>query len=361
VYDLSILSSLPHSLQYTPPVPSLTRLRPLFNVGIHDIPYLTELTKTASESNETTTEESSGWIACTTDEILALKTDLYDILVELPNPDRPRKTSKRGRKPKNKGTGASRWPIIKLSGSTEELKATQRDLRRYRSLRRALAPLTKLENDRKSQETLDLHEDDEETHLLFNSMHETFVDEGEEELQHRQDEEKVTERASWSELAYSSFMWWASAGEREEGLKTEDDQDAALLGNLHDVVRLVVGRRGYRDDASEDEGGEEEANAEIEMAVIAYFHRVTKSLFENAEAALEPEARPTPSRPVRDDDEDDDDVDGIRLETEDLRLCGLDVWSERDKLFITDFIDLWFERDVSVRGAGVECCGMRIC
>jgi hypothetical protein len=288
-----------------------------------------------------------------------MKTDLYDILVELPNPDRPRPTSKRGRKPKNKGTGASRWPVIKLSGSTEEIKATQRDLRRYRSLRRALAPLTKLENGRKSQENLDLREDDEETHLLFNSMHETFGDEGEEELQHRQDEEKVTEKASWSELAYSSFMWWASAGEREEGLKTEDDQDAALLGNLHDVVRKEADRRGYRDDASDDDESDEEPNAEVEMAVIGYFHRVTKSLFENAEAALEPESRHVPSEAVGDDDEDN--FGGIRLETEDLRLCGLDVWSERDRLFITEFVDLWFDRDVAVRGAGVECCGMRIC
>ena len=289
-----------------------------------------------------------------------MKTDLYDMLVELPHPDRPRQSTKRGRKPKNKGTGASRWPVIKLGGTNEEIKATQRDLRRYRSLRRALAPLARLESGKVNEAHLNPDDDDEETHLLFNSIHETFTDEGEEELQHRQDEERVTERASWSELAYSSFMWWASAGEREEGLKAEDDQDAGLLGNLQDVVKREVERRGYRDDASNDEAEEDEKSADVEMAIIAYFHRVSKSLFENAEMSLEPEARPAPSEAVGEDDTDED-TGVVRFESDDLRRCGLDIWSERDKLFITDFVDLWFEREIEVRGAGVECCGMRIC
>ena len=227
-------------------------------------------------------------------------------------------------------------------------------------MRRALAPLARLESGKADEAHLNPDEDDEETHLLFNSIHENFPDEGEEELKHRQDEEQVTERASWSELAYSSFMWWAAAGEREEGLKSEDDQDAALLGNLHDVVRKEVERRGYRDDESEDEADQAEKSAQAEMAVIAYFHRVTKLLFENAEVALEPEARPAPSEAVSDNDREEEAVT-VRLESEDLRRCGLDVWSERDRLFIMEFMDLWFERDVEVRGAGVECCGMRIC
>jgi hypothetical protein len=297
-----------------------------------------------------------------------MKTDLYDVLVELPNPnsDRPSysRGGKRGRQPKNKGTGASRWPVIRIGGTGEEIKASQRDLRRYRSLRRALAPLARLPNARKSTDSLGLGDDDEETHLLFNSVHENFDDEGEEELQHRQDEEQVTEKPSWSELAYSSFMWWAAAGEREDGIRTEDDQDAALLGNLHDAVRKEIEQRGYRDEDSDDKGeaSEEDRGAEVEMGVIAYFHRITKSLFENAEVALQDEEQARPSsRPHEQEDEGQENSEVVQLETEDLRRCGLDVWSERDKQFISEFVDLWFERDVEVRGAGVECCGMRIC
>ncbi|KIW04889.1 uncharacterized protein PV09_04064 [Verruconis gallopava] len=367
VYDLSILSSLPHSLSYTPPSEALTRLRPLFNLGIHDIPYLTTLSKPLSNGSSSDAHSEpgyNGFIACTTDEILAMKPELYDVLVELPRPSRSLRTAGPGRKPRNKGAGAQRWPVMRLSGSGDEMKATQRDLRRYRSLRRALSPLTKMESERQSVDMQD--EDSEETHLLFNSVHERFDDEGEEELQHRQDEEKVTEKPTWSELAYSSFMWWASAGEREEGLKTEDDQDAALLGNLPDLVRREVERRRYRDDSDDEDtahhGGER--RAEIEMAIIAYFHRLTRTLFEGAEMALQPEVRRAPSQVVaqdEDDDDDDDDEDTVRFESDDLRRCGLDVWSDRDRRFIVAFADLWFGRAVEVRGAGIECCGMRIC
>jgi hypothetical protein len=299
-----------------------------------------------------------------------MKPELYDVLVELPHPDRFRSSSGPGRKPKNKSVGVHRYPIMKLSGTGEEIKATQRDLRRYRSLRRALAPLTKLESNAHkrspSAEYYNGEDDDEETHLLFNSMHETFTDSGEEELQHRQDEEKVTERHSWSELAYSSFMWWASAGEREEGLKTEDDLDAGLLGNLPEVVHREADRRGYHDDEDEeDDERQEQRSAEIEMAIIAYFHRVSKVIFENAEASLEPDVRPVAvasSEAVDDEEEEEEGEEGVvRFESEDLRRCGLDVWSERDRHFIREFVDLWFQRDVEVRGVGVECCGMKIC
>jgi hypothetical protein len=314
---------------------------------------------------ESASPESNSWIACTTDEIIAMKPELYDVLVELPHPDRFRPVSGPGRKPKNKGVGVQRWPVIKLSGSNEEVKASQRDLRRYRSLRRALAPLTKLESGRRSEEADEDDEDDEETHLLFNSIHETFTDEGEEELQHRQDEENVTEKPSWSELAYSSFMWWASAGEREEGLKTEDDQDVALLGNLPDAVRKEIDRRGYHDDVDDAESHlhPQERSAEVEMGIIAYFHRVSKSLFEHVEAVLTPEHSARLARPASEvfDESDDEDEGVVRFESEDLRQCGLDVWSERDGVFIKEFVDLWFARAIEVRNVGVECCGMRIC
>jgi hypothetical protein len=381
VYDLSILSSLPHSLSYELSSLSLARLRPLFNLGIHDIPYLTTLAKSYSSSpnngalssppEESELEESKSFIACTTDEILAMKPELYDVLVELPQPSRslPSSSHIQSRRPKNKGAGMARWPVIKLSATGEELRATQRDLRRYRSLRRALAPLTKLPQDSRQRYEAENDEDDEETHLLFNSVHGGFEDGGEEELQHRQDEEKVTERASWSELAYSSFMWWASAGEREEGLKTEDDLDAGLLGNLPDIVGKEVDRRGYHDSDDDDyeenernAEGEGGRSAEVEMAIIAYFHRISKSLFESVHELLEEDApRPASSEAIAEGEVSEDEAEGaIGFETEDLRRCGLDVWSERDRQFISEFVDLWFERDVDIRGVGIDCCGMHI-
>src|SRR6266536_736285 len=80
VYDLSILSNVPLAVHSILPsdLPPL-RLRPLFNVGIHDIPFLEELSKLADDLD-------SSWVACTTDHVLATKTHLYDILVTLPPP-----------------------------------------------------------------------------------------------------------------------------------------------------------------------------------------------------------------------------------------------------------------------------------
>ena len=81
VYDISLLSSLPQSI--LPLLPSEERpplrTRPLFNVGIHDIPYLSSLDGPHVKSGL-----PSGWIACTTDNVLTMKSYLYDVLVTLP-------------------------------------------------------------------------------------------------------------------------------------------------------------------------------------------------------------------------------------------------------------------------------------
>ncbi|KAF2396019.1 hypothetical protein EJ06DRAFT_500913, partial [Trichodelitschia bisporula] len=117
VYDLSILSSLPASLSPLLPQPTPPRLTPLFALGIHDIPLLSD-------------PEMTSWAACSTDEILALKAGLYDLLVEMP-PQRyvPSRTGRR-----------RVWPVLKAAGTGARILATQRDWRAWKALREALGP-----------------------------------------------------------------------------------------------------------------------------------------------------------------------------------------------------------------------------
>lgn len=357
VYDLSIFSNVPPSLNdIVDPESPLNRIRPLFNVGVHDI---TEL-KTAAQGDQ------SGWIACTTDDILGTKHDLYDILVEIPE-----------------SASGDQWPKITTSQGTRVL-ATQRDLRRYNALRKELARMDRINaQHRESEEqpfTDDPTGDEDESRPMMRSVTSLSPD-----LQHAAQpsvdgEALITEPASWTSIAYSSFLWWASAGERSTAEQEEAEQDASLLEDLvtttsvpstpvtptsrprsssfkrkkrfssTSLSRLVSGQD------SDDEDREPPSVAEVQqkaMLLIAYFHRCTALLISGMadiiDAALE-EA-----------DDNDSDEPSSQLSAEDVARLGLDVWSEADAKFVTDLSWLWFEREMRWHGRGVELCGVRIC
>jgi hypothetical protein len=358
VYDLSILCSLPSSLSSTIPLPSPSsaRLQPLFNVGIHDIPFLSKYAPT--NSSQTVQPPASddlglGWIACTSDEILAMKPQLYDVLVELPHPEKSRLASTAHLNEKKE----ENWPILKRSGTGAEIKATQRDLRRYRTLRRALSPITRLSRGqnrdlRQTVEEPGEEDEDEQAHLLYaHDRSNTNCDDEDERIA---GEEKLVERISWSALAYSSFMWWASAGEKEEGLAQEEEQDAALLGNIGEIARTIADSQRYHDGGESDSHTEYKGTAEVEMGIIAYFHRITKAVFESCIEVVE-------ERDAEGDQSEDADEEVITIGSDDLRRCGLDVWSEGERRFIKEFMALWFERVVEVHAVSIECCGVRVC
>lgn len=246
-----------------------------------------------------------------------------------------------------------RWPILKRSIDGKEIKATQRDLRRYRHLRQALAPISLNRSERCPTNSLNAVEPEisENTHLLFappNDSTDGEIWNG--------DEDKLCEPSSWAALAYSSFMWWASAGEKDEALFEEDNIDQQLLGDLREVAARRAEREWYHDNPDEDadEDGDEQHgnNATLEAAVIAYFHRLTKQIFENCAGALELPA---------DEGEEDQDSEVQKLGSDELRRMGLDVWSESDKEFVRQLVPLWFGKEVEVQGMVIEYCGVRIC
>jgi hypothetical protein len=358
------------------PSESLVRLRPLFAVGIHDIPFLEELSKPPTQTENLNEEEESsstqsnlqplGWLACTTDEILVMKPALYDLVVEMPSThlDQPAMQSEHRRR-----------PLIKLAGSQHEIKATQRDWRRYKLLRRALRPLRKtlvsqgngINHEIEEEEADEDQEEDSnsDTAPLLRSLT-NLKDEDEDGDD--EDERDLVEPTTWSELAYQGFMWWASAGEKDESTRDEETKDNGLLGDLARLARQKAEKTRYHDedeDDSEDEPNQllgdnsplddrekGRVDASVEMEIISYFHRITKSIFEVAQEHLSD-----------DSNEDDEEFDRTtpRFDTEALRGMGLDAWSISDRVFVANFAELWFERDVRVDSGSVEWCGVRIC
>jgi uncharacterized protein DUF4484/DENN domain-containing protein len=342
------------------PSESLARLRSLFSVGIHDIPLLEELAvKSTSpsrsepdenlsvEDDEQLGPQSIGWLACTTDEILSMKPKLYDIAVEMPSTTIDHLKDQRR-------------PIIKIAGENKSIRATQRDWRRYKLLRRALKPLRQFS---RVEEDGQLDEDHEDSRpLLLRSL--TNLSEGEDVSD---DEAEGVEPTSWSELAYSSFLWWASAGEQDSNTLEEETSEISLLGNLDEIAREIADSKRFKDDDNDtDESAEEDEtitsndssrkDARLEMEIISYFHRITKNIFDVCSEVI--------SNDTAHDDEDETGFDERpvpRVDRETLKSMGLDGWSAADRDFVRAFFELWFEREVHVDPLGVECCGLRIC
>jgi hypothetical protein len=179
-----------------------------------------------------------------------------------------------------------------------------------------------------------------------------------------EDEDDLVEPTSWTSLVYSSFFFMAAAGQKEESLVEEENLDRALLGDIVEIAAQISDERRYKDDdESESEesngatqgsvalGTSERKDARLEMAIISYFHRLSKKIFEVS------------SDMINDEDTNDEPEYGrvTNVHGEELRPMGLDVWSKADREFIKEFFALWYQREVNVDRAGIECCGMRIC
>ncbi|KAJ5099914.1 Protein of unknown function DUF2347 [Penicillium argentinense] len=382
VYDLSLLASLPNSLLqalpsgYIPPM----RPRPLFNIGIHDIPYLSSFDISRDSQDF---ERDPSWIACSTDSVLTMKPELYDVLVTL---------SPAHFQHDVEGV----FPQITLMHPSDRksnpknnflLKATQRDARRYAMLRRGLRHFAA---DRASPDV----SDESDTDSTYSSS-------------------PVVEPISWTRLAYNSFIWWASAGANREGLSEEEEehqieQDARLLASVESLAYPAPNSTGRRSSHADDAGQEPP-----EVALVAYFRRLTTQIFFTLAGAIdrhdseyrdEDGTDPYHDTPYLDDpDNDDTDLslsmsrrsihtddgsspllrqrshashsshhdsssrrgasgkdDPIIITVADMAEMGLDMWSATDRIFVEELVSLWWGRPAHVDSARIRCCGISI-
>jgi hypothetical protein len=197
--------------------------------------------------------------------------------------------------------------------------------------------------------------------------------------------DKIVQPPTWSELAYGGFMWWASAGEQRRPYEHDEAaHDASLLADwipspitppampapsprvsrehMVDSVSSLGPRRGSIS------GSDDEARAEL--AIIAFFHRLTTDILSVVGDAADADGMPyeddeseseggqvrllprgaglAPSRPVR--------IDSAAFEA-----MGLDVWNTADAEFIKELAGLYFGRSAQIESKGVEVCGLRVC
>lgn len=306
MFNLSVLSSIPpHAADVLPSdTERLLRLPALFSIGVHDIPELERL-QTQKASGATETEEdlpSQGWVACTTDEIIATKKKLYDIVVKMPEQH-------------DAGPQREVWPVMETSDGTR-IKASQRDLRRWKMLQLELRKHRSPGGDNTDED-----EDDEGEQVALIRPKERS--DAEDDLIV---DDSMVEPTTWPQLAYNGFMWWASAGEQDSYTSTERERDRDLLGDLSDYADALP------------------------TAIIAYFHRSTTELIQNLNSIVE-----------RADEEEAEEDDGtLLLDKGDVSRMGLDRWSEVDRAFLGEFSWMWCGRVVDVRGTSVDCCGVRI-
>lgn len=337
VYVLSVLANIPPTLRelLQPDSDSAMRFQPLLSVGISDIPSL------SAEQRE-----GEGWLACTTDDILREKPQLYDLLITMPGP--------------HLNPSKHRWPTITTSAGAS-LKATQRDLRRYRLLRAELNRI-RLERERyhdhlsESGNNVDAEEDDGDGVPLVPTM--TVLNEVR-SGPNSTDDAEVVEPTSWTAMAYNGFLWWASAGEMEAWESEEIRADRELLDDLPEMDVLMeasspsTSRTSFSQAQSEDERHKALHKARATaMIVTAYFHRLTQQILGTMADIVDSA-----------DDETEEGVaeDGISVSKDEMKAIGLDTWSDGDREFASQALRLWFGRDGTVESGGTRVCGIRIC
>jgi hypothetical protein len=333
----------------------------LFNVGVQDIPQLSE---TNGDSDaDSIVRSGPTWIACTTDDVLATKPELFDMLVMLP----PAHAKYAARKVYPKLVESS--PSLSRIFPSVGLKATQRDARRYQTLRAGLRSM----RSSKPGPDAEAVTDDEDANSIISQASSTLS------------RTSVVEPVSWSLAAYTSLVWWASAGEKRSGPNEEEEaeqeQDRSLLMTNPDVMEAVT-------------PGHSDQDVPQEVAIVSYFQRLTSLIFttvsdaisrqdgeevrrdsnvetnryrdtENDEAAVDGDADADQGALYDDDTQsliegEEGQDEPIEISQEDMSAMGLDIWSAADRTFVEELVKLWWGRTASVQGGRVECCGVRL-
>lgn len=366
VYDTSILGNIPMAVSELISVEA-TRLKPLFSIGVHDIPQLEEEAKKGNYNSVDTLrpdeqdwENRTGWVACTTDEILEIKKNLYDMAITFPPPNYRKKTRS--------------WPKIEMKGKV--VQATQRDLRRFRFLKTEL----NLDIGEASYPTDLREESDSETNSLI--PHEAGCMDADEEL--------VCERPSWGELAYNGFLWWASAGEK----RTPAEDDEERIFSSSQTPRPTLSTYTTRDDDQDDEEDDlldpsstpskprnrrrssaaSAASVQYrteELDIISYFHRLTTRILSTMADIIETNVDEdyfdnAPTSPDLTDRESEEirrrrATKEVYFSQEDLSRIGLDMWSESDREFAREMVARYFGRVAIVEDPSWNLCGVRCC
>jgi hypothetical protein len=177
------------------------------------------------------------------------------------------------------------------------------------------------------------------------------------------DTDSIVEPVSWSALAYTGFIWWASAGERSIALDDETETDNSLLDGLSLEPQAPRTSKRHSLSGISAISGSSELSAKKELATIAYFHRLTtfilNTLSDIVDAADSDDDDNAPLRLGANTDESESPP--ILITRADMKRMGLDEWSVDDRAFAEDMMKAYFNRTAKVESHNVDICGVRIC
>lgn len=116
----------------------------------------------------------------------------------------------------------------------------------------------------------------------------------------------------------------------------------------------------------------EEERARVELAIIAYFRRLTTQMLtvlgdlvdsiEDGDDEEMDETETTEDSPLNQSDDGDACLVGsLHVDSDALARMGLDVWSDADVAFVKEATACYFARRARVESKAVEVCGLRVC
>jgi hypothetical protein len=244
------------------------------------------------------------------------------------------------------------WPKLRTSDG-ELVKATQRDLRRYNSLRKELKRIERgaLVGDQyRDNEPVIVDDSQDDTVPLVRPGKQLNDDDCDALLLAEAD---IVQPESWSAAAYKSFMWWASAGEMDAWEADEALVDHALLEDLPDLDNILdPGQEADGDNTAKDGIDLTQDAQKAATILVAYFHRVTSAILQTLADNIEH---------ADDDTEEGYEEDDIEVSNDDMRRMGLDPWNTGDRQFVQEVIRLYFNREAIVEDGRVNMCGLRLC
>lgn len=160
------------------------------------------------------------------------------------------------------------------------------------------------------------------------------------------DEASIVEPQSWAIIAYDSYVWWASAGEKSSELQEEYDYDTGML-LTPSKSNGDSGAYAARMDTVTKGPPAAHSSTTVPGAVVTYFQRLTTNIFTTLAELVEGNSIEDRTSPVP-------------VSKEDLVAMGLDPWSRQDRLWVVSMLRLYFDREAQVQLTSVECCGVRI-
>ncbi|VEU22663.1 DEKNAAC103448 [Brettanomyces naardenensis] len=313
VYCLSLISSIPKEILSTlrksgiKDIGALEFHAPIYNLCVDDIDFLKGL--------------DFGFVACTTDQIILEKPQLYDYCVRLP-------ASKNG----------SEAPEILAADQKSSQLASHRDHETFEVVKELLGKEEETESDTSEA-------DHSEADPLIDAS-ENIDSSSEVSYCPYSYYGSVSEGPSIREMIWKGLNWWATAGESSQELGEEFQLEASYFSGI---------------------AGEADADkVDVIIALVGYFQKLTTRLFNMlVEVVLNNESDVTSERVFEADSELSSDsnepllssdASTVWIQPQDMYEMGLDPYSRGDCEFVRELVKFWWGKDAKIGGGCAKLC-----